>query len=228
MDQRKQKQMIEEGVEQLGHPLDSSQMMQMSSYLGELDLFNDTYRLVNATGEELIVKHVLDSLSSLPLLKELSKTFAHPLRCADVGSGGGFPGIPLAIALKESNWSLIERSGKRAGFLENAVAVCNLHTRVSVINKDIKEVDDTFDIITFRAFASVNIIIKELEKCLNPGGYICAYKGKIGPLFEELKGLGTVDGTEEEGSVAGFYYQVIPLNVPYLDAQRHMLLLQKQ
>ncbi len=228
MNQNKLTQIIEQGLAQLDCTLSTAQLKQLETHLGEINLFNDTYHLVNAKDEQLIIKHVLDSLSFLPLLKTLEKEAAGQLRCADVGSGGGFPGIPLAIALEQSKWSLIERSGKRAGFLENAVASCNLYQRVTVINKDIKNVDDTFDIITFRAFASINTIIKELERCLNPGGYICAYKGKFDPLFEELHELGEVVGTNESGSVKDYLYQIKELHVPYLDAQRHMLLLKKR
>jgi 16S rRNA (guanine527-N7)-methyltransferase len=228
MNQQKLIEIIRQGVAELDITLSSNQLEQIEHHLSEIDLFNDIYRLVNAKDEELAIKHVLDSFSFLPLLNKLSNDFAQPLRCADVGSGGGFPGIPLAIALEGSQWSLIERSGKRAGFLENAVASCNLYQRVSVINKDIKEVHDTFDIITFRAFASIHSIIKEMEKSLSLGGYICAYKGKFEPLYEELQLLGEVEGDQKEGIVGEYTYQIHPLHVPLLDAQRHMLLLQKR
>ncbi|MDC7247113.1 MAG: 16S rRNA (guanine(527)-N(7))-methyltransferase RsmG [Sphaerochaetaceae bacterium] len=228
MGQKKQIQIIEDGLRLLGSPLDSSQMGRLKQHIKEIELFNDTYRLVNAKGTELAVKHVLDSLSVTALMKELALKFGGRPRCADVGSGGGFPGIPLAIAMNESSWSLIERSGKRAGFLENAIAVCNLYPRVRVINKDIKQVHEKFNIITFRAFASVGTIIKELDTCLGDDGYICAYKGKIEPLLEELYDLGSVDGDDRKGTAGPYRYEIKPVNVPFLDAQRHVLLLQRR
>ncbi|NCB01409.1 MAG: 16S rRNA (guanine(527)-N(7))-methyltransferase RsmG, partial [Spirochaetia bacterium] len=178
-----------------------------------------------AKGEELIIKHFLDSLAPVSIFTSLMKESENPIRCADIGSGGGFPAIPLSIVCGETHWSLIERSKKKCGFLLNVVASCNLYGRVEVLDKDLKEVHQQYDFITFRAFASINDILSSLQTIVTPRGVICAYKGKIETTFEELSLIGNVVGDTSSGSVGPFNYQIVPVKVPFLDASRHILLL---
>lgn len=219
------KQLLTEGLDLLEISLTSTQIDQLVTFEQEITLFNGVYRLVNAKDDELIIKHFLDSLAPLSILKTLLKDKETPIRCADIGSGGGFPAIPLAIALEGTRWSLVERSKKRCGFLENVVASCNLYPRVEVLDKDLKEVREQYELITFRAFASINDILSSLKTMVTPHGVICAYKGKIETTLEELAAVGSVVGDEGSGIVGPFSYEIKPIKVPFLDAARHILLL---
>ncbi|MEA1910981.1 MAG: RsmG family class I SAM-dependent methyltransferase, partial [Spirochaetota bacterium] len=109
---------LKKGLEQIGIGYTSAQLGLLELYISEIELWNNKYKLVSARGEELIIRHILDSLSAIPELKQLTFKTA-----ADVGSGAGLPGIPLAIFLPKVHFSLIERSGRRAGFLRNILSL---------------------------------------------------------------------------------------------------------
>ena len=103
----------------------------LQKYIEEIELFNQAYGLVKVKDrDELIVKHILDSLAPLELITQLLKKSTcislEPWQIADVGSGAGFPGIPLAAHLPSAEFTLIERMGRRAGFLRNCIAVLGL------------------------------------------------------------------------------------------------------
>lgn len=219
------KELLKEGLEILNISLSDYQMNQLATFEKEITLFNDVYRLVNAKDDELIIKHFLDSLAPLPIIKELIEDIQKPVRCADIGSGGGFPAIPLSILLEDTHWNLIERSKKRCGFLENVVASCNLYDRSRVLDKDLKEVHEQYDLITCRAFASIHDILSSLKTIVTPRGVICAYKGKIETTLEEFRAVGNVEGDDEKGILGPFSYMIKPVKVPFLDASRHLLLL---
>ena len=211
-----EKTLFNKGLDVLGITLDSKQMDQFSAYMQEIALFNHKYRLVGAKGVDFVVKHLLDSLAPVNYFKSLVANNPKGLRFCDVGSGAGLPGIPLAIVFNETPFTLIERSGRRAGFLRNAVAMCDLSLQVEVREQDLSEVRDTFDIITFRAFHPLADIITLLGMVLAEDGFVCAYKGRLEAIEEELRGL-----------KAAWKSEIIPLNVPFLDASRNLCVLQK-
>ena len=115
--------LLDSSLQSLGIAFDSDQMIQLNAYIAELELWNPTYKLVGAEGEELITRHIIDSLSSVPVMEELLHSLGPDAEIADLGSGAGLPGIPLAIALKDYRFTLVERMGRRVGFLRNALAM---------------------------------------------------------------------------------------------------------
>ncbi len=184
--------------------------------LGKLTLFQ---RLVETWNErlglvsyhypdELVVKHLLDSLAPWKTLQAMGfGSFA------DIGSGAGFPGIPLALAFPEVRATLIERMERRAGFLETALGELNRRD-VAVVQRTFEEVKDGFDLITFRAVSALDSdFVKKLKRRLNIGGHIAAYKGRREVIDAELSSLGTL----AEG------VRVIPVHVPFLDEERHLV-----
>ena len=123
----------------------------LEKYINELELFNSAYDLTNAENKnDIIIKHILDSLSAQ---KKLVSLISDPsCKIADIGSGGGLPGIPLALSLRNYNITLVERMSKRCAFLENCTAILKLNN-VSVENLEAEKVpSNSFDIIVFRAF----------------------------------------------------------------------------
>ncbi len=103
---------LTEGLKELKIDYRDEQLALLNEYIDEVMLFNPKYGLVNATGDTFIIKHILDSLAGVNEIRRRD-----PKTVADVGSGGGFPGIPLAIFFPDITFHLIERSGKRCNFL---------------------------------------------------------------------------------------------------------------
>lgn len=213
---KEEKTFLHEGLALLGITLESGQLAQFSAYMQEIALFNRKFRLVGAEGTDFVVKHILDSLAPVDFFRSLLGDKAETLRFCDVGSGAGLPGIPLAIVFNKTPFTLIERSGRRAGFLRNALAMCNLNERVEVLEQDLREVRDSFDIITFRAFHPLADIITPIGAVLAEGGFVCAYKGRLEVIEEELLAL-----------EPGWKSKIVPLSVPFLDASRNLCVLQK-
>ncbi|MDR2054179.1 MAG: class I SAM-dependent methyltransferase, partial [Treponema sp.] len=98
----------------------------LEKYIAEIELFNEAYGLVSARGRgELVTRHILDSLAPLGIIARALAGIEAPA-IADAGSGAGLPGIPLAICLPSARVTLIERMGRRAGFLRNTLAILGL------------------------------------------------------------------------------------------------------
>jgi len=207
----------------------------LAVYVDEIERFNHAYGLVKvANREELIVKHILDSLAPLACIAQPFSGTAQGSSVADAGSGAGLPGIPLAICLPDTQFTLIERMGRRAGFLRNVLAVLglsNCRVEETEIEKtassipgepsELREASEPgapgqFDTICFRAFHPLTPeLLKHLFRLLVPGGRLAAYKGRK-------------DRTEAEMAAAGLEpgdWQLIPLSVPFLDEERHLAII---
>lgn len=215
----KYRDLLDESLACMALDLNQGQRDQLDAYLAELELFNPVYKLVAASGEELVIRHILDSLSGAATLASLAMHFPSP-RIADFGSGAGLPGIPLAIALPSYGFSLVERMGRRVDFLRNALVRTGLQDRVKVVDRDLKEVKDQFDLITFRAFHPLADILDLVAPLLAEGGYVCAYKALEDQVEEELT---QVKKTCKSAWKASF----VKLKVPHLEANRMLCLLQK-
>ena len=205
---------LRRGIEQLGlarHPSDTERL---SGLIDEVDRWNRHTNLVKASRAELVVKHVLDSLAAVKELQKINKR----ARIADVGSGAGFPGIPLAVFMPESRFTLIERSTRRADFLRNVTALMKLEN-VVVWPRDIGELNETFDVVVSRAYAGLaDDRMRRVEKITRRGGTIAAYKGRLDRIRRELEPV-----RNRYASV-----DVIPLHVPFLEQERHLVLLRMQ
>ena len=210
--------LLEKGIEQIdGSLLSGSVPSRLARLYDEITLFNPAYGLVNASGEDLVVRHILDCLAPVPLMRTMDRD---GLRMADLGSGSGLPGLVLASVFGNWDISLVERMGRRAGFLRNTIAVLGMSSSVKVVQKDLSEVRDSYDMITFRAFRHLQDIISDLDRILVPGGKVFSYKSGDTNIGEEL---GVLD---QYGSCA-FSHEVTDYRVPMLDAQRRMLVLSK-
>jgi len=197
----------------------------LNQYIKEIELFNPAYGLVGTDNtNDLIIRHILDSLAPLGIILRLLKNQS-ALKCifdncenprtkiADAGSGAGLPGIPLAIAMPHCDFSLVERMGRRAGFLLNTKAALSL-TNITIEESEIEKIpQDQFDLVTFRAFKPIEPkLLKTLLKVCKPDGVIAAYKGKMEKIREEMEQL-TVK------------WEAIPYNVPFLDEERNILVI---
>lgn len=208
-------ELLASGLEKLGlssgTPAGGELHGKLETFLQEVAQWNDRFGLVSYRSlEELTVKHVLDSLAPWKILESLGSGSQ-----ADIGSGAGFPGIPLALTFPRRKTVLVERSGKRCTFLESTLAVLE-RPDVSVLSKPFEEVKERFDLLTFRAFSALEPeLIKVLKRLAAPGAVLAAYKGRretFEPEVEKIRPLVT--------SV-----RVEPVTVPYLNEERHVVLL---
>lgn len=165
------------GAERLGLELTEGMKESLLSYLDELIKWNKRMNLTSIEEpEDIIVSHFIDSLAYLKAfsLKEG--------RIVDLGTGAGFPGIPLKIYLRSIKLVLIESSKKKASFLHHIVGLLRLDD-VKIINKRIEELDPASDpqlisgIIVSRAFAKLDKLLECSLPLLRPDGRIIAGKG---------------------------------------------------
>ncbi len=180
----------------------------LERYAREIRLWNAKIDLVSDE-EALIVRHFLDSLSVLPVLREHGLISSS--RLADAGSGAGLPGIPLAVALPDVQVSLVERSGRRAGFLRSTIAILGLHN-AEVFQGDLRHLDaGSVDLCLFRALTGMGAdLVRDLRRAVGSGA-VLAYAGRRSSADETAELL-------RRGFAA---VEVVPVAVPFLEAERH-------
>ena len=211
-------------IDRLISPRGEEVIALLEKYIAEIELFNPAYGLVGCAGtEELIIKHILDSLAPLGIISRIlsdvcmadnSGNFAAQI--ADAGSGAGLPGIPLAIAMPHCDFTLIERMGRRAGFLWNTKASVGL-SNITIEEKDMEKTEGgRFSLVTFRAFKPLEPkLLTSLFKICAKGGAIAAYRGKHEKIEHEMS----------QFKNSGTQWQAIPVKVPFLDEERHLLVI---
>jgi 16S rRNA (guanine527-N7)-methyltransferase len=200
---------IAEGSHAMGADLPDAACARMAAHLRLIEKWNRVHNLtaVRET-EQMVVLHVLDSLSLLPYLDGVASL-------VDVGSGPGFPGIPLAIARPQMRVTLLDSSHKKCAFLEQGKAELAL-ANVAVACERVEQYRPVaaFDAVVSRAFADLADFVTQARHLAAPGGRLLAMKG-VYP-FEELARV------PESHRVA----QVVALEVPSLEAKRHLVLLE--
>lgn len=204
-------QELKQGSQALGLDLSDEVLGLLLKYQDALVLWNKAYNLTAIRDpKEMLVKHLLDSLS---ILKDLPQG-----RLLDVGTGGGMPGMIIALCQPERNCVLLDSNGKKIRFLKQFIADLKLKNVVAVQTRveneeSIQELGK-FDVITSRAFASLLDFVDAARPYMHESTIIAAMKGLV--PTEEIQQL-----------KAEFSCQVIGLQVPRLDEQRHLLLLQQ-
>ena len=218
----------------------------LCKYISQIELYNPALGLVGTTGrQELIRRHILDSLAPLGLfcrLLESQNCFSEAqgnigdVRIADVGSGAGLPGIPLAIVMPQAYFTLIECMRRRAGFLRDALKILAL-SNVTVIedeaekfahNAAVNNSSDAalFNLVTFRAFKPLEPkILKSLFRLCCTGGVLAAYKGRREKIEKEVSALEKYAGAAGKSRFLLSGCEIIPCPTPLLAEERHILLI---
>lgn len=196
------------GCDKLGISLSEEQANRLISYLNLLIKWNKVYNLTSVRDpEQMVTRHVIDSLSVLPYLQAES--------LLDVGTGAGLPGIPVAIMCPDMPVTLLDSNSKKTRFLLQAKAELNLHN-VTVVHGRVEQVSlPQFAIITARAFATIEEIIRLAGHHCADGGSLVLMKGVY---------------PEQELSYRGDAFvlkDVITLEVPESDGERHLVRLIK-
>ncbi len=164
---------------EVGAAIDDATLARMGDYLARLLAMNEQMNLTAIrSADDAWERHVLDALSLLPLLADVPAGAA----LVDVGSGGGLPGIPLAIARPDLAITLVEATQKKAAFLgavSEALQLANVAVyadRAEELGRD--ELGETFDVVTARAVGRVKVLAPLLLPFARPGGLILLIKGQ--------------------------------------------------
>lgn len=200
---------LRRGLAALKLELSAGQLEKLLDFLALLAKWNRVYNLTAVRDQESSVSvHLLDSLAIASHLRGQ--------RILDVGSGAGFPGIPLALAKPESELVLLDSSHKKTAFLRQAVAQLQLKN-VSVVCERVEAWQPArkFDLIVSRAFARLSDFVRLTQHLLATGGEFAAMKGAY--PHDEIKRLPPTFRVK----------QVVRIAVPGLVAQRHLILVER-
>ena len=211
--------LLEKGLSEIDSSLvTESRMRFMNSYYDSLIRYNPMLKLVGAEGRDLVIKHFLDCLAPVPIIKRIAGE--GKVSCADLGSGNGLPGLILSSAFEEWDFSLVDRMSRRVTFLIGVVAKSGFKDHVRVVESDLERLEDTFDCVVFRAFRQFKDIAVDLARIVRKNGFVFAYKSSEDNIKEELEVL--------ERKVPGcFETSEISYSVPFLEAKRTLLVLKR-
>jgi len=199
-----------EGIAAMGLDVNPAQQDKLMNYLALMFKWNAVYNLTSLRDPmQMVTHHLLDSLAAVP-------AFATAQNVLDVGSGGGLPGIVLAIVRPDMKVSMIDTVHKKTAFLTQVKAELGL-ANVTVYTARVEQlqVSDKFDVITSRAFADLSDFVNWSSHLLADGGRYIALKG-VAPKDEQerLPAEWKVDKVE-------------PLDVPRLGAERHLVFIER-
>jgi 16S rRNA (guanine527-N7)-methyltransferase len=198
-------ELLRKGLEELSlHPFEEC-LMSFRTYLLELKKWN---RVHNLTGirkdEDIITKHFLDSLLYMKAMPRGA------LKVADIGSGAGFPGVPIKIIRPEIKMYLIESSVKKSLFLRHIIKLLKINN-IEVIEERVENIRKTFivDIAMTRALFTIEDFIKRGSHIVKDGGMLIHSKGQ--KVREELKNLKDTN------------YEIIPCTLPLTQIKRYIV-----
>jgi 16S rRNA (guanine527-N7)-methyltransferase len=201
---------LEAGLLEAGLNLPKNVRQNLLDYLALIQKWNKVHNLTAVRDpEEMVTLHLLDSLSVLPYIKSV--------RLLDVGSGAGLPGIPLALCLPDLQVTVMDSSHKKASFMRQVKVELNIPNLEVVCSRvEDYQPEQLFDIVISRAFSDLNQFVMLTKHLCKADGQWLAMKG-VHPC-DELAQLDTV-------SAQAIPAKVVPLKVPGLQAQRHLVFL---
>lgn len=198
---------LTDGIGALGLELPTAAIERLEQFGALLEKWNRTFNLTALRGQDkILTHHLLDSLSLVP--------HVHALRVLDVGSGGGLPGIPLAIARPEISVTLIESSSKKTAFQKQAAIELGL-TNLEAVGGRVEDYQPStlFPAITSRAFSDLPLFIRLTRHLLAEGGVWLAMKGLV-PTSE-------MDALPDDIEIRHIH----KLTVPGLEGERHLVVM---
>ena len=200
---------LRSGVRALGLNLSDEQQQRLLDYMALIQKWTQVYNLTAVRDPaEMLTHHLLDSLTAIaPLMRH---THGQPTRVLDVGSGGGLPGVVLAICMPELNVTCVDTVAKKAAFVQQ-VAVSLKLPNLRGLHARVETLTEPYQVICSRAFASLPDFVTWSRSALAEGGVWMAMKGKH-PQDE-------IDALPSDVHV----FHVEPLTVPGLEVERCMV-----
>ena len=199
--------LLASGIIEMGLDVSRETQEKLLAYMALLQKWNKVYNLTAVRDPlEMVTLHLLDSLSVLPYIKTKN--------LLDVGSGGGLPGIVLAICLPNLQVTTIDTVQKKVIYMRQVKGELGLNN-LEVVHARVENYrpSEKFDVIISRAFSEITLLIKLTQHLLAENGKWLAMKGQV--PHDELVGLTLKN-------------KIIPLQVAGLDAERHLLVLESQ
>ena len=210
---------LSEGVSELGLTLKDAKQAQLLSYMSLIQKWNKVYNLTALRSpEEILTHHLLDSLSAgAPLSRELERIQIGVLdepSLLDVGSGGGLPGVVIAICCPHVKVTCVDAVSKKSAFVQQVAASLKL-SNLKGVHSRVENLSGPFDVVCSRAFAALPDFVSWSVNALSDAGVWMAMKGKR--------------PTDELAALPPFasVFHVEPLQVPGLDAERCMVWMKK-
>jgi 16S rRNA (guanine527-N7)-methyltransferase len=205
LDDKTWKRRLDEGAAALGVQLDEAQVDVLWRYGVMLRERNQHVNLTSIVSPEgILTLHMLDSLSVVPHLGDAQTVI-------DVGTGGGFPGIPLAVACPDKQFTLIDGTQKKIRFVNESIEALDIRNaqataaRAETLPKNLQ-----FDRVVARAVSTLADLVHNAGRLVAPGGRLLAMKGRLPD--EEISALPRT-----------WRADVVKLQVPGLDAERHLV-----
>jgi 16S rRNA (guanine527-N7)-methyltransferase len=208
---------LTQGIETLGLKLSAEQIEQLVELQAQLMKWTKAFNLTAITDENEILKlHLLDSLAVVPYWNGNNKNGKKINKTLDVGTGAGFPGLPLAIALPDQEFHLLDSNSKKIRFIRQQIHHLGLKN-VQVFHSRVQEHQITdYDCVVSRAFASISDMVEMTKTLINEGGCWMAMKAQ----YSDEEKLELPDWIEEVSA-----HQ---LTIPWLSAQRCLIELVKR
>jgi 16S rRNA (guanine527-N7)-methyltransferase len=204
-----------DGVAEMSVTLDTEKKEKLIRYIQEFEKWNKTYNLTAVRDiEQMVTRHLLDSLSVAPFIKKNKDKLESII---DVGTGGGLPGIPLAIMFPEKKITLLDSNGKKTRFLFHIKTILSL-SNIAIENCRVEEYKpiEKFDAVISRAFASLEDMTKSCRHLLKENGLFLAMKG-VEPKEELVRLAKEID-----------LVSIIKLNVAETEGKRHLVVLKNK
>ena len=200
---------LRSGAQALGLVLTDAQIQHLLDYAALIQKWNKVYNLTALRDPaDMLTHHLLDSLTAIAPLRR--HTQGQPIKVLDVGSGGGLPGVVLAICMPELNVSCVDTVAKKAAFVQQ-VAVSLKLPNLRGLHARVESLTDPYQVICSRAFASLPDFVTWSRSALAESGVWMAMKGK--------HPQGEIDALPTDVQV----FHVEPLTVPGLDVERCMV-----
>lgn len=174
-------------LKQYNIPINDNQVQKISNFVSMMKEYNKTHNITAITDDiEILYKHILDSLLPYQKIQDICdsiyKSSHTDAKILDIGCGGGFPSVPLAIVLNNAEITALDSVHKKTAFVELVKKAENLNN-LNILTDRIENIAskqnyrEQFDIVTSRAVAPLNIILEYSAPMLKNGGFIIAYKG---------------------------------------------------
>ncbi|MCK5191418.1 MAG: 16S rRNA (guanine(527)-N(7))-methyltransferase RsmG [Methylococcales bacterium] len=200
------RQILQHGLQELNIAFDDSKLDSLLAFIKLIEKWNKAYNLTAVRQPEDMARlHILDSLAILP--------FVQQSRVADIGTGAGLPGIPLAIFLPDVEFTLIDSNSKKTRFVQQAILELKLNN-VKVIHSRVENLqpETPFSTVIMRAFSSLQDIMNLTRHLIDKKGILLAMKGQQ---------------PEQELAEIKTPYSIIPIQVPGVEAERCLIRIER-
>jgi 16S rRNA (guanine527-N7)-methyltransferase len=218
---KSEQEQLHDGLKELGFEISSDQSTALIAYLEALDVTNQSFNLTRIPRSDFVSLHLLDSLTAL-----LAIPSGKPLKIIDVGTGAGFPGVPLASLLPNAQVSLLDSTLKKVKFVEftaHEAGITNckgIHCRAEELAK-MNQHRNGYDVVISRAVAAFPKLMEWLMPLAKVGGCVIAMKGS--GYEQEVEGTDTL-----VKKLGGKIEELITARLPGTDIIRHLIIVRKE